>query len=90
MFCAITKSIPQLRARRYNRVYIDDYNNEYLRRTIGISAANRIYRDQFLPRSGQFASSAIRQKEEYMVVLRTDGSRIPSTTRSMKKLRARI
>jgi hypothetical protein len=52
----------------------DDYNNEYLRRTIGISAANRIYRDQVPSAFWTVRFFRDSQKEEYMVVLRTDGS----------------
>ena len=52
----------------------DDYVNEYLRRTIGIAAANRVYRDR-VP-SAFWAVRFFRdsQKEEYLVVLKPDGS----------------
>jgi membrane protease YdiL (CAAX protease family) len=52
----------------------DDYVNEYLRRAIGIAAANRIYRDQ-VP-SAFWAVRYFRdsQNEEYLVVLKPDGS----------------
>jgi membrane protease YdiL (CAAX protease family) len=52
----------------------DDYNNEYLRRTIGIPAANRIYRDQVPSAFWTVRYFRDSQKEEYMIVLRTDGS----------------
>jgi membrane protease YdiL (CAAX protease family) len=52
----------------------DGYTNEYLRRTIGIPAANHVYRD--LVPSAFWTVRYFRdsQNEEYMVVLRTDGS----------------
>jgi len=52
----------------------DDYTNEYLRRAIGLAAANRIYRDQ-VP-SAFWAVRYFRdsQNEEYLVVLKPDGS----------------
>jgi hypothetical protein len=52
----------------------DGYTNEYLRRAIGIPAANRIYRDQ-VP-SAFWAVRYFRdsQNEEYLVVLKPDGS----------------
>jgi membrane protease YdiL (CAAX protease family) len=52
----------------------DGYTNEYLRRKIGIAAANRIYREQ-VP-SAFWAVRYFRdsQNEEYLVVLRPDGS----------------
>jgi membrane protease YdiL (CAAX protease family) len=52
----------------------DDYTNEYLRRAIGIAAANGIYRDR-VP-SAFWAVRYFRdsQKEEYLVVLKPDGS----------------
>jgi membrane protease YdiL (CAAX protease family) len=52
----------------------DPYNNEYLRRTIGIAAANRIYRDQVPSAFWTVRYFRDSQNEEYMVVLRTDGS----------------
>jgi membrane protease YdiL (CAAX protease family) len=52
----------------------DDYNNEYLRRTIGIAATNRIYRDQVPSAFWTVRYFRDSQKEEYMIVLRTDGS----------------
>jgi hypothetical protein len=52
----------------------DEYTNEYLRRAIGIAAANRIYRDE-VP-SAFWAVRYFRdsQKEEYLVVLQPDGA----------------
>jgi hypothetical protein len=52
----------------------DDYNNEYLRRAIGIAAANRTYRDQVPSAFWTVRYFRDSHKEEYMVVLRTDGS----------------
>ncbi len=52
----------------------DGYTNEYLRRTIGIAAANRIYRDQVPSAFWTVRYFRDSQNEEYMVVLRTDGS----------------
>src|ERR1700676_4948239 len=52
----------------------DPYTNEYLRRTIGISAANRIYREQVPSAFWTVRYFRDSQNEEYMVVLRTDGS----------------
>jgi membrane protease YdiL (CAAX protease family) len=52
----------------------DGYNNEYLRRTIGIAAANRIYREQVPSAFWTVRYFRDSQNEEYMVVLRTDGS----------------
>ena len=52
----------------------DDYVNEYLRRAIGIAATNGIYRDR-VP-SAFWAVRYFRdaQNEEYLVVLKPDGS----------------
>jgi len=52
----------------------DGYTNEYLRRAIGIAAANRIYRDE-VP-SAFWAVRYFRdsQAEEYLIVLKPDGS----------------
>lgn len=52
----------------------DEYVNEYLSRTIGIAAANRVYRSQ-VP-SAFWAVRYFRnsQSEEYLVVLKPDGS----------------
>jgi hypothetical protein len=52
----------------------DDYVNEYLRRAIGIAAANGIYRDR-VP-SAFWAVRYFRdaQNEEYLVVVKPDGS----------------
>ena len=52
----------------------DGYNNEYLRRTIGIAAANRIYRDQVPSAFWTIRYFRDSQNEEFMVVLRPDGS----------------
>jgi membrane protease YdiL (CAAX protease family) len=52
----------------------DDYINEYLRRAIGIAAANRIYRDQVPSAFWTVRYFRDSQKEEYTVVMRTDGS----------------
>jgi membrane protease YdiL (CAAX protease family) len=52
----------------------DGYTNEYLRRTIGIAAANRIYRDQVPSAFWTVRYFRDSQNEEYMVVLGTDGS----------------
>jgi hypothetical protein len=52
----------------------DGYTNEYLRRTIGIAAANRIYRDQVPSAFWTIRYFRDSQNEEYMVFLRTDGS----------------
>ncbi len=52
----------------------DGYNNEYLRRTIGIAAANSVYRDQVPSAFWTVRYFRDSQNEEYMVVLRPDGS----------------
>ena len=52
----------------------DDYANEYLRRAIGIAAANRIYRDQVPSALWTVRYFRNLQNEEYMVVLTPDGS----------------
>ncbi len=52
----------------------DDYTNEYLRRTIGIAAANRVYRDQVPSAFWTIRYFRDSQNEEYMVVLKPDGS----------------
>jgi membrane protease YdiL (CAAX protease family) len=52
----------------------DGYTNEYLRRTIGIAAANRIYRDLVPSAFWMVRYFRDSQNEEYMAVLRTDGS----------------
>jgi membrane protease YdiL (CAAX protease family) len=52
----------------------DPYTNEYLRRTIGISAANRIYRQQVPSAFWTVRYFRDSQNEEYMVVLQTGGS----------------
>ena len=51
----------------------DGYTNEYLRRTIGIAAANRIYRDQVPSAFWTIRYFRDSQSEEFMVVLRPDG-----------------
>ncbi len=52
----------------------DGYTNEYLRRTIGIAAANRIYRDQVPSAFWTVRYFRDSQNEEYLAVLRPDGS----------------
>ena len=52
----------------------DDYTNEYLRRTIGIAAANRVYRDQVPSAFWTIRYFRDSQNEEYRVVLKPDGS----------------
>ncbi len=52
----------------------DGYTNEYLRRTIGIPAANRIYRNRVPSAFWTVRYFRDSQNEEYMVVLNPDGS----------------
>jgi membrane protease YdiL (CAAX protease family) len=52
----------------------DDYVNEYLRRAIGIAAANRIYRDQVPSAFWTIRYFRDSQNEEYILVLKPDGS----------------
>jgi membrane protease YdiL (CAAX protease family) len=52
----------------------DDYANEYLSRTIGISAANNIFRGQVPSAFWTVRYFRDSQNEEYMVVLKPDGS----------------
>ncbi len=52
----------------------DDYTNEYLRRAIGLSAANRIYREQVPSTFWTVRYFHDSQKEEYFVVMKPDGS----------------
>jgi membrane protease YdiL (CAAX protease family) len=52
----------------------DDYANEYLRRSIGIAAANRIYRDQVPSAFWTIRYFRDSQNEEYFLVLKPDGS----------------
>jgi len=52
----------------------DDYANEYLRRAIGIAAANRIYRDEVPSAFWTVRYFRDSQNEEYMVVLKPDGA----------------
>ncbi|HXR09867.1 MAG TPA: CPBP family intramembrane glutamic endopeptidase, partial [Candidatus Acidoferrales bacterium] len=52
----------------------DDYADEYLRRAIGIAAANRIYRDEVPSAFWTVRYFRDLQNEEYMVVLMPDGS----------------
>jgi hypothetical protein len=52
----------------------DEHTNEYLRRTIGIAAANRVYREQVPSAFWTIRYFRDSQNEEYMVVLRPDGS----------------
>jgi membrane protease YdiL (CAAX protease family) len=51
-----------------------DYTNEYLRRTIGIAAANRVYRDQVPSAFWTIRYFRDSQNEEYMVVVKPDGT----------------
>ena len=52
----------------------DEYTNEYLRRAIGIAAANRIYREQVPSAFWTIRYFRDSQTEEYFVVLKPDGS----------------
>jgi membrane protease YdiL (CAAX protease family) len=52
----------------------DDYANEYLRRAIGIAAANRIYRDQVPSAFWTVRYFRDSQNEEFMFFLKPDGS----------------
>ncbi len=52
----------------------DGYTNEYLRRTIGIASANRVYRDQVPSAFWMVRYFRDSQNEEYSVVLRPDAS----------------
>ena len=52
----------------------DEYTNEYLRRAIGIAAANRVYRDQVPSAFWTVRYFRDSQNEEYTVVLKPDGS----------------
>jgi len=52
----------------------DGYTNEYLRRAIGIAAANRIYRDEAPSVFWTIRYFRDSQNEEYLVVLKPDGS----------------
>lgn len=52
----------------------DGYTNEYLQRTIGIAAANRVYRDQVPSAFWTIRYFRDSQNEEYLVVLKTDGT----------------
>ena len=52
----------------------DDYVNEYLRRTIGIAAANRVYRDRVPSAFWAIRYFRDSQNEEYRIVLKPDGS----------------
>jgi hypothetical protein len=52
----------------------DEYTNEYLRRTIGIPAANRIYREEVPSAFWTVRYFRDSQNEEYMVILKPDGS----------------
>jgi hypothetical protein len=52
----------------------DGYTNEYLQRTIGIAAANRIYREQVPSAFWTVRYFRNSRTEEYLVVLRPDGS----------------
>ena len=73
--CAKTRLIPPPTMHAATVTYtFDGYSNEYLRRTIGIAAANRIYRDQVPSAFWTVRYFRDSQNEEYMVVLRPDGS----------------
>jgi len=52
----------------------NSYTNEYLRRTIGIAAANRIYRSRVHSAFWTIRYFRNSQNEEYLVVLNSDGS----------------
>jgi membrane protease YdiL (CAAX protease family) len=52
----------------------DGYTNEYLSRTIGIAAANRVYRDEVPSAFWTIRYFRDSQNEEYLVVLKPDGS----------------
>ncbi len=52
----------------------DDFANEYLRRAIGITAANNIYRERVPSAFWAIRYFRDSQNEEYMVVLKPDGS----------------
>jgi hypothetical protein len=52
----------------------DDYVNEYLRRAIGIAATNRVYRDQVPSAFWTIRYFRDSQNEEYILVLKPDGS----------------
>jgi hypothetical protein len=52
----------------------NDYTNEYLRRSIGIAAANRVYRDQVPSAFWTIRYFRDSQNEEYMVVVKPDGT----------------
>jgi hypothetical protein len=52
----------------------DEYANEYLRRRIGMAAANRVYRDQVPSAFWTIRYFRDSQNEEYMVVLKPDGA----------------
>jgi membrane protease YdiL (CAAX protease family) len=52
----------------------DEYANEFLRRTIGIGAANKIYRDQVPSAFWTIRYFRDSQIEEYLIFLKPDGS----------------
>ena len=52
----------------------DPLANEYLRRTIGVEGANRVYRDEVPPAFWTVRYFRNSQKEEYFIVLRPDGT----------------
>ena len=69
----------------------DDYINEYLRRAIGIPAANRVFiATRFPPHSGQSATSAILKRKSTQSSCGRTARCIPFITRSTKKLPAQI
>ncbi len=51
----------------------DDYTNEYLRRQLGLAGANRLYQEQVPSAFWRVRYFRDSQKEEYAVILRTDG-----------------
>ena len=52
----------------------DEYTNEYLRRAVGMAAANRVYRDQVPSAFWTIRYFRNLQNEEYRVILKPDGS----------------
>jgi hypothetical protein len=52
----------------------DGYTNEYLRRQIGLAGANRLYQEKVLSVFWRVRYFRDSQKEEYGVVIRTDGA----------------
>ncbi len=52
----------------------DEYANEYLRRQVGIAGANRLYQEKVPAAFWRVRYFRDSQKEEYAVILRTDGA----------------